>query len=166
MKNKKEDSGKSVDEKINKLAKEVLNQIEKNNNPTVDMPLRGITNVYCDEKNKIIQMGNKTSSRSFFNLGQSKKFMQTFLAAKVIQDLIKQNITVPIRSIYYNTKHTIEGTKEETWNDQSESDPITLTILFLLSHSISAENISESLIVSLEDRSHSFYESKNKNKTS
>jgi len=124
MKNKKEDSGKSVDEKINKLAKEVLNQIEKNNNPTVDMPLRGITNVYFDEKNKIIQMGNKTSSRSFFNLGQSKKFMQTFLAAKVIQDLIKQNITVPIRSIYYNTKHTIEGTKEETWNDQSESDPI------------------------------------------
>ena len=92
MKNKKEDSGKSVDEKINKLAKEVLNQIEKNNNPTVDMPLRGITNVYFDEKNKIIQMGNKTSSRSFFNLGQSKKFMQTFLAAKVIQDLIKQNI--------------------------------------------------------------------------
>ena len=124
MKNKRKKSDKSVEEKINKLAKDTLNQIKKNDNPTVDMPLRGISNVYFDEKTRIIQMGDKTSSRSFFNLGQSKKFMQTFLAARVIQDLIKQNITVPIRSIYYNTKHTIEGTKEETWNDQSESNPI------------------------------------------
>ena len=124
MKNKVKKSDKSVDEKIDNLANEVLNQIERKNNPVVDIPLRGINNVYFDEKNEVIQMGDKISSRSFFNLGQSKKFMQTFLAAKVIQDLIKQNITVPIRSIYYNTKHTIEGTKEETWNDQSESDPI------------------------------------------
>ena len=124
MKNKFKKSDKSVDEKIDNLANEVLNQIERKNNPVVDIPLRGINNVYFDEKNEVIQMGDKISSRSFFNLGQSKKFMQTFLAAKVIQDLIKQNITVPIRSIYYNTKHTIEGTKEETWNDQSESDPI------------------------------------------
>lgn len=124
MTNKRKKSDKSIEEKIDRLARDVLNQIKKKDNPTMDMPLRGISNVYFNEKNKIIQMGDKTSSRSFFNLGQSKKFMQTFLAAKVIQDLIKQNITVPIRSIYYNTKHTIEGTKEETWNDQSESNPI------------------------------------------
>src|SRR3989344_4705738 len=109
MKNKVKKSDKSVDEKIDNLANEVLNQIERKNNPVVDIPLRGINNVYFDEKNEVIQMGDKISSRSFFNLGQSKKFMQTFLAAKVIQDLIKQNITVPIRSIYYNTKHTIAG---------------------------------------------------------
>lgn len=124
MINKKKESDKIVEEKIDNLANEVFKQIQNKNNPTIDMPLRGITNVYFDEKNKVIQMGDKLSSRNFFNLGQSKKFMQTFLAVKVIKDLIKQDITVPIRSIYYNTKHTIEGTKEETWNDQSESDPI------------------------------------------
>ena len=124
MTNKRKKSDKFVEEKINKLANDVLKKIEKNKDPGIQMPLRGVTNVYFDEKNKVIRMGDKKSSRSFFNLGQSRKFMQTFLVVNVIKDLIKQNITVPVRSIYYNTKHVIGETKEETWNDQTESDPV------------------------------------------
>src|SRR3989344_1435756 len=120
----KKESDQKVIKKIESLAKDVINEINKEQNPEVKFPLRGLANVHFDEKEQVIKMGNKTQSRVFFNVGQAKKFMQTFLVAKVLKDLIKQGITTPIRSIYYNSKHVIADTKEETWTDQSESDPI------------------------------------------
>lgn len=117
-------SNKEIENKINDLAKQVVKDIESKKNPEITFPLRGLSNVCFDEKHKIIKMGNKTQSRSFLNVGQSKKFMQTFLVAEVIKGLIKEEITAPIRSIYYNTKHVIGETNEETWADQTESDPI------------------------------------------
>ena len=120
----KKESDQKVIKKIESLAKNVINEINKEQNPEVKFPLRGLANVHFDEKEQVIKMGNKTQSRVFFNVGQAKKFMQTFLVAKVLKDLIKQGITTPIRSIYYNSKHVIADTKEETWTDQSESDPI------------------------------------------
>ncbi len=120
---KKKDENK-VSKRIKELAKEVVDIINAEKNPNIKIPLRGISNVYFDEKDKMIKLGDKLQTRAFFNVGQAKKFMQTFLVAKVIKELIKENITAPIRSIYYNTKHTIGNTKEETWEDQKESDPI------------------------------------------
>src|SRR3989344_2147839 len=115
---------KNVAEKIDELAKDTVKSIESGSNPDVTFPLRGLSNVYFDEIQKMVKLGDKTQTRNFFNVGQAKKFMQTFLVARVIKELVKGNITAPIRSIYYNTKHTIGDTSEETWEDQSESDPI------------------------------------------
>lgn len=117
-------NGNLVAEKITNLANNTLKEINAVKNPTIKIPLRGLSNVYFDDKTQIIKMGDKVQQRVFFTISQAKKFMQTFLVAKVVNELIQQKITVPIRSIYYNTKHVIGDTKEETWNDQSESDPI------------------------------------------
>jgi DNA topoisomerase-6 subunit A len=38
--------------------------------------------------------------------------------------LIRQGKSTSIRGLYYLLKHTIEGTKEETFNDQMESDAV------------------------------------------
>ncbi len=122
-KNRKE-TDLEVGNKIKGLANDVLCKIEELKNPKMKIPLRGLSNAYFDEKEQIIKLGDKEQTRSFFNVGQARKFMQTMLVASVVQDLIKEGITTPIRSIYYNTKHTIGDTKEETWEDQSESDPI------------------------------------------
>jgi DNA topoisomerase-6 subunit A len=50
--------------------------------------------------------------------------MQMFIVANGCKGLIDQGKTVSIRQLYYTTKHTLEGTSENTFEDQGESDPI------------------------------------------
>jgi DNA topoisomerase-6 subunit A len=50
--------------------------------------------------------------------------MQTLLVGSGCKQLIEQGKTTSLRGLYYMLKHTIEGTKEETFEDQTESDTI------------------------------------------
>ena len=69
-------------------------------------------------------MGRATNRRHLFNLSQAKSYMQTMLVASGATQLIEQGKTTSIRGLYYLLKHTIEGTKEETFADQDECDPV------------------------------------------
>ena len=69
-------------------------------------------------------MGSNTNRRQLFNLSQAKSYMQTLLVASGCKQLIDQGKTTSLRGLYYMLKHTIEGTKEETFDDQDECDPI------------------------------------------
>ena len=119
---KKKDS--DVVKRFEAAARNVLSAIEAGKNPKIKLPLRGLTNVYFDEKAQMIKLGDKLQTRSFFNVAQAKKFMQTFLLAAEIKKLIQSGVTTSIRDIYYRTKHTIANTKENTFDEQTESDPI------------------------------------------
>jgi DNA topoisomerase-6 subunit A len=77
-----------------------------------------------NKKKRILEMGDSTQTRNLFNVGQAKKFMQTLLLAKGSRELIKAEKTLSLRGMYYMSLHTIEGTKEKTFNEQSESDNI------------------------------------------
>jgi DNA topoisomerase-6 subunit A len=50
--------------------------------------------------------------------------MQTLLVGSGCKQLIDESKTTSIRGLYYLLKHTIEGTKEETFDGQSDCDPI------------------------------------------
>jgi DNA topoisomerase-6 subunit A len=54
----------------------------------------------------------------------AKKFMQTMLVAKALAELQRAECTTSLREIYYRSKHTLEGTSENTFDDQDESDPL------------------------------------------
>ena len=54
----------------------------------------------------------------------AKKFMQTFLIAAACKELDRAGKTTSIRDLYYMTKHTIGDTKQNTFDEQDESDPI------------------------------------------
>src|SRR5574339_27483 len=60
--------------------------------------------------------------RELFNLSQAKAYMQTLLVGSGAKRLIEQGKTTSLRGLYYMLKHTIEGTKEETFDEQSETD--------------------------------------------
>ena len=77
-----------------------------------------------NEKKRIIELGDRTQSREFFNTNMARKFMQTFLVANGCKTLIHEDKTISIRQMFYMTKHTLKGTSENTFEDQSESDPI------------------------------------------
>jgi DNA topoisomerase-6 subunit A len=110
--------------KIEKLARQTLGQATKGANPAVDIRTRTLTNVSFNKKKKIIELGDRTQSREFFNTSMARKFMQTMLVASKCKALIGEGKTVSIRQMYYMSKHTLKGTSENTFEDQNESDPI------------------------------------------
>jgi len=110
--------------KIESLAEMVIAAAARKKDPNFDIPIRALSNVRFDPKRAIIEMGGATQSRHFFDKSMAKKFMQTLLIAAQCKTLIEENKTASIRSLYYLAKHDVAGTKEKTFNDQEESDPI------------------------------------------
>ncbi|MCG3136529.1 MAG: Type 2 DNA topoisomerase 6 subunit A [Phycisphaerae bacterium] len=119
-------SGRSPDtlKKLVQLAELVYEHAQKGRDPSVDIPLRTLSNVHFNTKSRIIEMGRSKQTRNFFNYGQAKRFMQTILVAAKCKELLDAGKSASIRQIYYMAKHTIAGTQEKTFVDQSESDPI------------------------------------------
>lgn len=111
-------------DKLVTLAEGVAQRAAKGQDPFIDIPTRNLSNVSFNQRKKIIEMGDSTARRNFFDLGKAKKFMQTVLVASGASELIRQEKTTSIRDLFYHCKHTIEGTKENTFDDQSESDVI------------------------------------------
>jgi DNA topoisomerase-6 subunit A len=110
--------------KISKLALETIASVRAGKNPAIEIPVRALSNVSFNEKKRIIELGDKTAAREFFNTGMAKKFMQTFLIANQCKTLLEEQKTVSIRQMYYLAKHSIGDSNENTFDDQSESDPI------------------------------------------
>lgn len=117
---KKNDTGV----KLESLAKVVVDCAKSGEDPGFDIPTRSLANAAFCDKRKIIMMGDAAQRRSFFNLGQAKRFMQTMLVASGCKELTDQGKTTSIRDMFYHCKHTIAGTRENTFDTQDESDPI------------------------------------------
>ncbi len=114
------DAGASLE----RIADQIVGQAAQGSDPALDIPLRTLSNVKFNPKSRVIEMGLNTQQRSLFNYGQAKRFMQTMLVASKCKELIDAGKSASIRQIYYMSKHTIKGTSEKTFDDQSESDPV------------------------------------------
>ncbi len=110
--------------KIEALAQYVAKTAHRGGEIAVDIPTRSRSNTIWDRKKRILQMGKGVQQRELFNLNQAKQFMQTMLHASTIKDLIDADKTSSLRGVFYKAKHTVAGTKENTFDDQGESDPI------------------------------------------
>ena len=104
------------------LADHIVEDAEKKRDPYIDIPTRALSNVRYNKTKRRIEMGSNKNRRQLFNLSQAKSYMQTVLVASGCKQLIEQGKTTSIRGLYYLLKHTIEGTREETFSDQEESD--------------------------------------------
>jgi DNA topoisomerase VI subunit A len=114
------------------LADRVVDSAEKRKDPHVDIPSRTLSNVHYSPRKGIIEMGSSTNRRQLFDLSQAKSYMQTMLVASGAKKLLNQGKTTSLRGLFYMLKHTIEGTKENTFDDQSECDPVVEDIEVLL----------------------------------
>jgi len=115
---------KSTAGKIEKLAESVMRTVRGGKNPFVEIPVRSLANVRFDTKRRIVQLGGQKQKRYFFNVSMAKKFMQTFLVSDACKELVESGKTTSIRDLYYITKHTIGETRQNTFEEQDESDPI------------------------------------------
>ena len=92
--------------------------------PRLEIPTRTKSNTVWNKKRGILEMGDGTAERPLFDLKTAKQFMQTMLHASTIKDLIAAQKTSSLRGVFYKAKHTVAGTKENTFDTQDESDPI------------------------------------------
>ncbi len=106
------------------LADGVVAAAEKKRDPSLDIPTRALSNVKYNKTKRFIEMGSAKNRRQLFNLAQAKSYMQTILVASGSKKLINEGKTTSIRGLYYLLKHTIEGAKEETFDDQGDCDTI------------------------------------------
>lgn len=109
---------------LREMAEIVTGSAAKKKEPHFDIPARALSNVKYNKSKKFLEMGSNKNRRQLFNLSQAKAYMQTMLVASGCKQLIDQGKTTSLRGLFYLNKHTIEGVKEETFNEQSESDTI------------------------------------------
>jgi DNA topoisomerase-6 subunit A len=109
---------------LTELADEVVAAATKSKTPHMDVPSRSLSNVKYNNSKRYIEMGSGTNRRELFNLSQAKAYMQSLMVASGTKQLIDRGKTSSLRGLFYMMKHTIEGTSEETFSEQSESDTI------------------------------------------
>ena len=114
----------AVEKKLIGLADLVIDAAARKKDPAISIPVRSLSNVTFNAKKGFIEMGKNKQMRTFFNVGMAKKFMQTMLVADALNELQKADLTTSLREIYYRTKHTMGDSHENTFDDQSESDPV------------------------------------------
>ncbi len=123
---------KAIAKRLEGIAQSIVNDIKKKRDPEFITQQRGRSNVEFNEKKGILQLGDRETTRTFLNVGHARKFMQTMLVNAKAHDYLKHNKTASIREIYYELKHTVPKTNENTFEAQTESD----TIIVDLEHSV------------------------------
>src|SRR3989338_6413293 len=101
---------KNAIDNLKEFAKRIVHQTEKGKNHEIEMPLRSLNNVIYDKKSRTLKLGDKTSSRSFFNVSHAKKFLQTVEVAYISKNLLNEQKHASLRDVFYQVKRTISGT--------------------------------------------------------
>lgn len=107
---------------LENLGKSLAKEITSQKPPIMEVPVRALSNVHYDKTSNMLQLGDRTSERNFFNIAHAKKFLQTLEVAAVSKELLTENIHASLRDVFYMVKRTIPGTKTNIVDDQPESD--------------------------------------------
>jgi len=124
MKNKEE-----ILSKFKEVGLNLINQIEKNEYPYIQLPLRSVSNIIYDEKLKIVKLGDKKIVRKASNLRQAKVFSQLlWIAYFSKENLVKKDRSCSLRDLYYNSFNDLKI----KFNDQDESDKLVVELETIL----------------------------------
>jgi len=105
------------------FGEDIIKQSEKGRNPTINLPVRALSNIVYDTKSKTLKLGNKMAERSFFNVAHAKKFLQTVEVASIIKkELLETGKHSSLRDVFYMAKRTIPGTNINLVDEQTDSD--------------------------------------------
>jgi len=119
--------------KIRNLGNSILEMIDSNNPPYLDILTRTVNNIEFDKENLNIMIKDKKTRRNFLNIAHTRKFTQTLSAAAVIyKELLLTGKTTSLRDLFYMLKRTIPGTKINLVDEQTESDDAVEDLELLL----------------------------------
>ncbi len=115
---KKQETKKS----LKQLGSKVVGQIDEGKNPTLEVPIRNLSNVKFDVESKMIRMGESVAKRYFFNVGHVRKFVQTVEAAAVAKELLDVQKHLSLRETFYRMKRTLPNSNINLVDEQEESN--------------------------------------------
>ena len=104
------------------MGKKVVTDIEKGENPSLDVPIRSLSNVRFDTQTKMIMLNNAISKRYFFNIAHVRKFVQTIEAAALAKELLEVNKHLSLREAFYRMKRTLPNSNINLVDEQQESN--------------------------------------------
>lgn len=115
---KKEETTKN----LKKLGSKVVEEIRRGESPSLDVPIRTLSNVKYDTAQRMIRMGNAIAKRYFFNVGHVRKFVQTVEAAALAKELNEINKHLSLREAFYRMKRTLPNSNINLVDEQVESN--------------------------------------------
>jgi DNA topoisomerase-6 subunit A len=114
-----------VVKKLEDFGLSMISEVQKEISPTFKTTARTKSNVFFDEGLGYIRLGDKIEERTFINVGQARKFMQTIAIANKCKKFLKERSHTSIRGLYYQLKFSLGDTlDEDMFAEQSESNPL------------------------------------------
>lgn len=111
-----------VKKKLKELGIKVLSEAEKGQNPSLEVPIRSLSNVRYDPQTRMITLGNAVAKRYFFNIGHVRKFVQTVEAAALSKELLEVDKHLSLREAFYRMKRTLPNSNINLVEEQEESN--------------------------------------------
>lgn len=118
-------------ERIREAFEKIVKAVLSGEEPKLIIPRRTLSNTVYDVEKGILLLGSATFERSFTDVKESRKFMQTMLMARIIYEALISNEYPTIRDLFYRGKHSIRYKdhrgrigEENTWDEQKESDSV------------------------------------------
>ncbi len=120
------EAAKKLHEAFNKTIEELM----RGKSPKLIIPKRTLSNTIYDPERKLLLLGPAKLKRSFTDVNEAKRFMQTVLMARILYESLLNNEYPTIRDLYYRGKYSItymdlrdrRKKSENTWEEQKESD--------------------------------------------
>src|SRR3989338_6768443 len=113
---------KEATKNLKTLGNKVVDEIHKGENPSLDVPIRTLSNVKYDPTQRMITMGSVVAKRFFFNVGHVRKFVQTVEAAALAKELNEMNKHLSLREAFYRMKRTLPDSNINLVDEQVESN--------------------------------------------
>jgi len=112
-------------EKLTGLGKDMVKEVEKGQSPEFMTSVRARSNINFDESFGYLRLGEKKETRTFVNVGQARKFMQTVAVAAKCKKFLDEGAHTSIRGLFYQLKFSLgDDVEEELFAEQSESNPL------------------------------------------
>jgi DNA topoisomerase VI subunit A len=111
-----------------KIGEKILKDVEKGENPYIEIPLRTLNNVIYDPKTGMLTLGEKSAKRFLFNIAHAKKFTQTLMVAAFCNQLLKENLHTSLRDMFYALKRTFPNSNENTFEEENESNAVLVDL--------------------------------------
>ncbi len=115
-------------ERLERLGREVLEEIEKGENPKIRIPVRALSNVFFDQGSMSLTLGDRFAKRFLFHAAHAKKFTQTMMVAAFCYELLREGIHTSLRDMFYALKRTFPNSNENTFDEQRESDVVVVDL--------------------------------------
>ncbi|MDE1851670.1 MAG: DNA topoisomerase IV subunit A [Candidatus Micrarchaeota archaeon] len=112
-------------DRIEELGEEIVRDVKGGRSPRFVTLARTRSNIVFDQKEGYLKLGKSKEERSFLNVAQSKRFMQTIAIAAKCHKFVTENLHTTIRGLFYQLKYSLgEDIDENIFNEQAESNPL------------------------------------------